>query len=389
MRILYFTRDYTTHDRRFLTALAETDHEVSYLRLERRGHQLEDRPFPPEIEQICWSGGQTPFTWRDIPRLYTDLKRVIREVKPDVIQAGPLQTAAFLVALTGFEPLISMSWGYDLLINAERNAAYRWVTRYSLNHSAIMVGDCDTIRQKAISFGMYDNYIVTFPWGVEINHYTPQDNRFPAEKPPLRERFGWDDDFFVLLSTRAWEPIYGVEMIARAFSKLAKERPYLRLLMLGNGSQAGLLRKVFIQAGVLEQVYFPGQISGAELPRYYRAADLYVSASHSDGSSISLLEAMACGCPVLVSDIPGNREWIDPGVQGWCFRDSDTVDFERMLIRTVDEKRDQLPEMGKSARSLAESRADWKKNFPELICAYNLAIKVTRDQGASKKDKGN
>ena len=384
MRILYFTRDYTTHDHRFLAGLAETDHEVVYLRLERRGHQLEDRPLPLAIEQISWSGGQTPFNWKDLPRLYIDLKRIIREVKPDVIQSGPLQTAAFLTALTGFEPLVSMSWGYDLLISAERNAAYRWVTRYSLNHSAVMVGDCDTIRQKAISFGMSDDYIVTFPWGVEIEHFTPQEYRVPAGKSPLRERFGWDDDIFVLLSTRAWEQIYGVEVIARAFAKVAKDRPYIRLLMLGNGSQAGLLRKIFSQAGVQDQVHFPGQISRADLPNYYRTADLYVSASHSDGSSISLLEAMACGCPVLVSDIPGNREWVDPGVQGWWFRDGDILDLERMLIRTVDEHRGQLPGMGKSARLLAESRADWKKNFPELIYAYNLAIEVARAPNLSK-----
>ena len=378
MRILYFTRDYTTHDHRFLAALAETDHEVACLRLERRGHQLEDRPLPSKIEKISWAGGEAPFNWRDFPRFYMDLKRVISEVKPDLIQSGPLQTAAFLAARTGFEPLVSMSWGYDLLINAERNAAYRWITRYTLNHSTVMVGDCDTIRKKAISFGMVDDYIVTFPWGVEIEHFTPQEYPVPAGKSPLRERYGWDEDTFVLLSTRAWEPIYGVEVIARAFTEVVKERPYIRLLMLGNGSQVGLLRKIFSQAGVQDQVHFPGQVSRADLPNYYRAADLYVSASHSDGSSISLLEAMACGCPVLVSDIPGNREWVDPGVQGWWFKDGDTGDLERMIIRTVDEERGRLPGMGKLARSLAESRADWKKNFPELINAYILAVEVTR-----------
>ena len=378
MRILYFTRDYTTHDHRFLAALAETDHEVACLRLERRGHQLEDRPLPSKIEKISWAGGEAPFNWRDFPRFYMDLKRVISEVKPDLIQSGPLQTAAFLAARTGFEPLVSMSWGYDLLINAERNAAYRWITRYTLNHSTVMVGDCDTIRKKAISFGMVDDYIVTFPWGVEIEHFTPQEYPVPAGKSPLRERYGWDEDTFVLLSTRAWEPIYGIEVIARAFTEVVKERPYIRLLMLGNGSQAGLLRNIFSQAGVQDQVHFPGQVSRADLPNYYRAADLYVSASHSDGSSISLLEAMACGCPVLVSDIPGNREWVDPGVQGWWFKDGDTGDLERMIIRTVDEERGRLPGMGKLARSLAERRADWKKNFPELINAYNLAVEVTR-----------
>ena len=59
MKLLYFTRDYTTHDYRFLSKLAQTEHHIYYLRLERRGAQLgEDRALPPKIEIVPWSGGQ-------------------------------------------------------------------------------------------------------------------------------------------------------------------------------------------------------------------------------------------------------------------------------------------------------------------------------------------
>ncbi len=388
MRTLYFTRDYTTHDHRFLTALAQTGHKIHYLRLERRGHQLEDRALPPQIEIVPWAGGRGPVSFRDGFRLLTDLKRVIRKLKPDLIQAGPLQTTAFLVALTGFRPLVSMSWGYDLLQDANRNPFWRWATRYTLKHSAVMVGDCDTIRQKAIFYGIANERVVTFPWGVDINHFSPIDN----QQPPLAEddQISWQeqnpDNFmslegdappFVLLSTRGWEPIYGVDVIAHAFVQAAKQRPELRLLMLGNGTQAAQLRQIFIQGGVLDQVYFPGQVSQTNLPRYYRAADLYVSASHSDGTSISMLEAMACGCPVLLSDIPGNREWVELEVQGWWFSDGDAGALTQAILHAADE-RDHLPEMGRAARLLVEQRADWEKNFQELLKAYELALQATR-----------
>ena len=67
MRVLYFTRDYTPHDHRFLTSLAESGNEVYFLRLERRGQQLEDRSLPPLVRQVTWAGGQQPFRWRDLP----------------------------------------------------------------------------------------------------------------------------------------------------------------------------------------------------------------------------------------------------------------------------------------------------------------------------------
>ncbi len=360
MRILYFTRDYTTHDRRFLTALAKTEHQVFYLRLERRGHTFEDRALPPEVEQVHWAGGQRPAALRDGPRLLLDLKRVIRETHPDLIQSGPLQTAAFLVALSGFRPLVSMSWGYDLIYDTQRGPAWAWATRFTLRRSAVMVGDSQIIRQTAVAYGMANERIVTFPWGIDLEQF----NVVTLERSNVHT--------FTLLSTRSWEPIYGVDVIAKAFVAAARQCPELRLVMLGNGSQANLLRQIFTQGDVLDRVVFPGQIGQADLPRYYRSADLYVSASHSDGTSISLLEALASGRPALVSDIPGNREWVTPGENGWWFPDGDEKALAGAILEAV-AQRQRLPEMGSAARQLAEQCADWEKNFPELLRAYGMA----------------
>ena len=318
MKILYFSRDYTTHDHRFLSALAGTGHRVYYLQLERRGHPLEDRPLPPEIRKVPWAGGQRPFHPQGGVRLLVDLRRVIRKVNPDLVHAGPLQTCGLLAALTGFHPLVSMSWGYDLLIDADRNPFYHWATRFTLSRSDVMVGDCSTIRRRAASFGMPEDRIVTFPWGIDLDHFMPEYRQRAGDGGPREVSSSGSGETFTILSTRGWEPIYGVDVIARAFVIAAQEAqvrglPKLRLLMLGSGSQGDLLRQVFVQGNVLDQVSFPGQVGYDDLPGYYRSADLYLSASHSDGTSISLLEAMACGVPALVSDIPGNREWVACG----------------------------------------------------------------------------
>ena len=263
-----------------------------------------------------------------------------------------------------------MSWGYDLLVDARKNRFWSWATRYTLRHSTAMIGDCQTIRQAAVSYGMPDERIVTSPWGVDLRHFSPDTDQHQPSR--LRSRLGWGEDVFVLLSTRSWETIYGIETLAEAFVQAAKNLPELRLMMLGNGSLARRLREIFTQGQVMDQVYFPGQVKQEDLPRYYRAADLYVSASHSDGTSISLLEALACGCPALLSDIPGNLEWITPGQQGWFFRDGDPVSLAEAIQKAVKNRLEQS-DLRRSARLLAEQRADWEKNFPELIKAYRLA----------------
>jgi glycosyltransferase involved in cell wall biosynthesis len=389
MRILYFSRDYTPHDHRFLAALSGTEHQVDYLRLEQRGHQLEDRPLPVNIRQVPWAGGSHPVGWREGLSLLRDLRRVIREIKPDIIHAGPIQRPAFLSALAGFRPLVSMSWGYDLLQDANRGALWSWATRYTLKRSAALVGDCETVRHRAVTFGMPVERIITFPWGIDLDHFTPSGrsyawNECTNEEPPTDYPQTQASRPFTLLSTRSWEPIYGVEFIARAFATIARQRPEIRLIMLGNGSQASMLRQIFLSAGVEQQVYFPGQVGYSALPEFYRSADLYLSASHSDGTSISLLEALGCGCPALVSDIPGNREWVTPGEQGWWFPDGDVESLTSTILKAFEQPA-QLVRMGRSARFLAEQRADWRKNFPHLLEAYQLAC---HHSSVSKKRVG-
>jgi glycosyltransferase involved in cell wall biosynthesis len=361
-KIIYFSRDYTPHDYRFLAALGETDHQIFYLRLEQRGHALEQRSLPKNVERVSWQGGKKPYHAWDAFQLRNGLKTVIDQIQPDLIQAGPLQSAAFLVALYNFKPLVSTSWGYDLLIDAPKNIVNKWITYFVLKRSAIMVGDCQTIRQAAQSYGMPEERIITFPWGVDIQHFYPVERTLQPS----------NQNVITLLSTRSWEEIYGIEEISRAFVQASQQRPDLRLIMLGNGSKAKQIHQIFSQGNVLENVTFAGQISQENLPAYYQKSDIYISASHSDGTSISLLEAMACGKPAIVSDIPGNREWIKHGVQGWLFEEGNISSLAN-TIRQASENRKQLVDMGHAARNLAEQRADWKKNFPELLKAYERA----------------
>lgn len=369
MRLLFFSRDYTTHDHRFLTALSKTEHKVYYLRLEQRGHVLEDRELPPGIESVEWKGGKAPATIKDGPGLWLDLKSVVGKLQPDIIQAGPIQRSAFLAALTGFHPLISMSWGYDLLIDAKINHWWRWATSYTLKNSDLLIGDCETIRQRAIAYGMRQDRILTFPWGIDLEQFSPATEPEPKVNEP--------EQSFTLLSTRGWEEIYGVDVIAKAFVQAARELPQLRLVMLGNGSKAALLQQVFTQGGVQGKVSFPRQVGQQDLTNYYRNADLYISASHSDGTSISLLEAMACGKPVLVSDIPGNLEWVEAGINGWIFPDGNAELLAQAMTRAV-QKRAMLAEMGRSARRLVEKRANWNNNFQQMQKAYQIVMRLHR-----------
>ncbi len=364
MKIIYFTRDYSPHDARFLIALAETTHQVLLMRLE--GSPGEKRTLPKGIREVEWQGGKKAARWHDYPSLLRDFERVIHEEKPDLMHAGPIQRVAILPALSGYRPLVSMSWGSDLLHDAEKSTWSRWIARFVLAHTSILVGDCQAVKDKAMELGFPMEKVVLFPWGVDLKHFSP------GEANELREKLGWNKHL-ILLSNRSWEPIYGVDLVVRAFAEATHKNPHLRLLLLGDGSQKAGILELITSLGLKEKVYLAGRISQQDLPEYYHAADLFLSASHSDGSSVSLMEAMACGKTMVVSDIPGNREWVTDQENGWLFSDGDQNELARKIIEAANNGNRRI-DYGKKNRMLAEKRADWKQNFQKLLMAYEQAI---------------
>lgn len=366
MKILYFSLDYTPHDHRFLSALAESVHEVFYVRLQRGTRQTEMRPVPARIEQVQWAGGSRPFEWRQLPGLVLAFRRVLKEIKPDLVHAGPIQTCAFIAALAGARPLLTMSWGFDLMKDVERGGWWRFATRYALQRSDYFTSDAQVTCDKAISYGMNGGRTVVFPWGVDLGHFSPAG---------VREKLAQGGNgAFTLFCNRSWELNYGVDVLAKAFVIAAKQREDMRLLLLSNGSQGPVIRRILEEGGVVERVTFAGLIGQQDLPRYYRMADLYISASHVDGSSVSLMEALACGLPCLVSDIPANKEWVREGENGWIFPDGDENALAEKILAAY-ARREGLAEIGQCARATAEEKASWPKNVEKLLAAYEETLR--------------
>jgi glycosyltransferase involved in cell wall biosynthesis len=134
-----------------------------------------------------------------------------------------------------------------------------------------------------------------------------------------------------------------------------------------------LIRNILQRGEVLDRVTFGGQVSQRDLPRWYHMADLYVSASHVDGSSVSLMEALACGLPCLVSDIPANKEWVFENENGWLFRDGSVDELVEKILNAI-KSRESFQRIGEMARKTAEQKADWKKNSEALMNVYRSLI---------------
>lgn len=343
---------------------------------------------PENVQQILWAGGQREFRWSDLLRLVIDFRRVVKRLKPDIVHAGPIQTCAFIAVLSGFRPILTKSWGYDLVKDADSSRWMQWVTRYALKRSAFFTSDANVTRDKAVAFGLKPENIVVFPWGVNVERFVPKKEERGKKKVTSSKKklsvSSKQSKEITLFCSRTWEPIYGVDVLAKAFVKVASVNSDVNLILLGGGSQGAKIRQILMNGGVMERIHFGGQVGQRDLPRWYQMADIYISPSHVDGSSVSLLEALACGLPSLVSDIPGNKEWIEEGVNGWLFRDGNVDDLAEKILLAIKSRRS-WGRIGKAARKIAEERADWRKNFGKLLEAYEKVIN-RRDAETRRKE---
>ena len=361
MKILYFSLGYSTHDHRFLKAMSDGGHQVFFVQLEGNKRQVEDRPVPENVTLVKWKGGHEPFTWSKLPLLVLDFKRLLRDLKPDLVHAGPIQTCAFIAILAGASPVLTMSWGFDLMDDVHKGRMWEYATRYTLKRSTFFTSDANVTRDKAVAYGMDANKTIVFPWGVDLEHFNVQKGK------------GAEGQTFTLFCNRSWELRYGVDVLAKAFVKVAQQKDDVNLLLLGGGSQGHVLRSILQRGNVLGRVNFGGQVSQTDLPRWYHMADLYISPSHVDGSSASLMEALACGLPCLVSDIPANKEWVFENKNGWLFRDGDADHLAEKILAAMNQ-REKLPGIGEAGRRSAEKRADWKKNAEALMDVYRSLV---------------
>ena len=136
-------------------------------------------------------------------------------------------------------------------------------------------------------------------------------------------------------------------MIAALHNSRAFDRP-LYLLICGEGIERGALEEKARALGVGDRVLLPGWID--ELAEYYRLFDVFCLTSLSEGASVSLLEAMACGIVPVVMDVGGNRDILGEGLRSQVVPNDDVPAFQRALLETLESPR-RLKQLGVAARS--------------------------------------
>ena len=296
------------------------------------------------------------------PRGWLRFRRWLRRERPDVVHAH-LPHAAWLARwsrLLAPLPALIDSIHTSNTGGPGRRFGYRLSRWLPDRVCAVSDGVADAYQ----SAGMVSSSRLAVVYnGVDVERWRPD----PEARLELRQRLGFREEFLWFAAGRL-DPVKDYPSLLWAMMEV----PGARLVIAGGGPDEGSLRQLAIQFGLESRVRFLG--FEPDVLRWMQTADAFVLASRWEGLPMSLLEAGACGLPVVATDVPGSRELVVNGETGWLAAAGDSLALRTTMNRMMRLDARTRAEMGAKARrrvvehfSLESVLDRWEGTYRELL----------------------
>jgi glycosyltransferase involved in cell wall biosynthesis len=346
---------------------AWTPHYLRYFR--GLGHTVRVISFSPAVldhSDVVYIDGNPKWGLPKLLWFLTKLPRVrkaLSEFRPEVVLATYLSSNGLAAALTWRGALVVSTRGGDVLRQAGYLPAPEWLLRPMMRFVCGRAQEIHAVSEELadalVGFGIRRDRITCFPLGVPLDQFSTRDGRDPSK--PLR-----------VICTRRHEDVYGNRVLIEALARLRDDGIELHGTLVGGGPLLELHRERIRELSLESRVTFIGEVRHVDLPGLLREADVYVSASSSDGTSTSLLEAMACGLFPVVSDIRANRPWVQHGKNGLLFAVGDAASLAEAL-RDAGTRRASFREVARANRMILEREGDQSANNAKLMALLDRA----------------
>ena len=358
MRICYIGDAGSIHLARWAQFFAERGHRIHVVtdtRAELGGCQVHRVP----DYSIPWSVPLLP-ALQVLLRKALAVRRLVKKVQPDLVHGHYATNYGFLAALGGFRPLVQTVHGSDLMIDLDGRIENRLFIRYALRRADLVTSVAQHITRRIRRLGVSPQRITTFQYGVDTEVFTPPDAQ--SRRNPTR-----------VVSTRHLEWRYNLQLLVKAIPCVLDAVPDASFVLVGDGPDRARLTHMACDLGITDPVAFPGHIGQAAVAQHLQGASVYVSTSLTDGASLSLLEAMACGAFPVVTDIPANREWITHGANGLLVPADNPEALAFAILRALKD-RDLCQAAAKQNVSVVQGRASYRHNMARMERLYQQLV---------------
>ncbi len=227
------------------------------------------------------------------------------------------------------KPLVVTIHGSDLRMALERSSFVRRLFIYVCKKADHLNCVSEVQKKELERLGVPAKKISTIPMGIDAAFLETGKNRgVESKNRPI-----------TILSNRNLLPIYNVSLLIRAIPIILKDEPETKFRIAGDGSERKALEREVKSLNINSSVEFLGRVPHEEMPNLLSQADIYVSTSLYDGTSVSLLEAMASGAFPVVTDIPANREWIVDGENGFLVPKENENFLAKKIVEAIRDRR--------------------------------------------------
>ena len=275
-----------------------------------------------------------------------------------LLGGGGFATTAYV---SQFRPYVLYTVGSDVLL---ARGLRRIINRITYRAAALIFANGHYLGERTKSLTARHD-VRSLCLGIDTDRFAPQDH---------------SRDGMTILCNRGFDAVYNNEYLLDGLAELGDRAPYDEVVYTAAGprlSQART-RAAALPVNVACRIRFLGGVSDEEMLRRLHGAQVYVSLSRSDGTSISLLEALACGLFPVVSDIPQNREWIDPVLKNGILVPLDRpTELAKALERALTD-RTLRENAARTNRQIILNRGDARKNMAVLLEALQKITAVRR-----------
>ncbi len=352
----------SVHVRRFATYFAARGHRVTLL----VPNDLELRAgFSADIAIVRFRGQSG---WR-VPQLGLlatgwSARRAVARSRPDVLQVHYLTVNGFRAWSSGFHPCVVTVWGNDVLIDPRRSRRARILARLSLRSADLVTGLTKHLVDAAIEFGAKPERTRVLHFGVDTALFSPG-----PDPTGLRARLGLTGRR-VLFSPRIIDRLYRHEVIIEALAALPQDVTLVMTRYFANAEVQAELERLIADLGLTERVVIAPETPYSDRPDFYRLADAVVSVPETDGGPVSLIEALAVGRPIVCSDLPPVREWLEEIDPAGLVPVGDVAATAAAIRTALDTEPAERAEISRLGREAVLQRADQSRTMAELERLY-------------------
>ena len=259
---------------------------------------------------------------------FFSIKKLIAQFKPDILHAHTVSKKSWLSAACNFHPFVLTAWGSDVFVDAHKNIFYELMARYTLRKADVITSDSEALKSETIRMGGTASGNHVIHWGIDLDTFKPG-----LDTKDLRKKMRLEGKK-VIFSGRHFFPKYNIMSIIRSFPDVLKKIPETVLVLKTAWKDPDYekeLRAAVSFLGIDANVRYVGELEHSDMPLFYNMSDLFISVPFSDSISISILEAMACGCVPVVGDLESTRECFKDGVNGRMVPVTDVAALSRAI----------------------------------------------------------